>query len=543
MAVACGPRPGYHTTMRLKRRCLWFWLLLSACSTDFDLSGKDRCRTDEDCVAFVCVGATGDTLGVCARPEPLGPSSDASAGLPDAVADTERVDAAVDAAVDAGLNPPDATDVPDAVPAPDAPDDSDRPADVATDALPVEPDTVDAPCVPAAEACDDGLDNDCDGRVDREDEDCAPPLTGRYRSLRWERGPRIELADVTVDAAGARIIGRWVSDLDDPLGGRARPDDAWARASDDEVAFEASSGDRVRMSPALGEGVAVGFDGDALVTWWRDDGASADPSGSWLAWVVSPWNDALLPPSGLASLDWEEPAELAELNLLEAEGGRGEVVWPFAELRSALLGERRGAESLRPMAYRSEGSRLTVELLDEGAAGVERLFDGALAGESSIGFGVHRFVGDRCAQEVSPGVCRHDPVLMFLVRDEVPAEAAALAGDWRLVGVDADEDTFAPTHRAVDLDFTIRDGVVDGAGLAGEAGLFSASESYFGPTLRLALRGDGLPTEGVTLEGRLAGESLGLFWDQGPTPEARPLNGGVYLLVRRSPLAGAKMYR
>jgi hypothetical protein len=56
-----------------------------------------------------------------------------------------------------------------------------------------DPDCASAPncapkCVPSAEVCNDGKDNDCDGKVDCEDPDCAssPSCTTCVKEMDWE---------------------------------------------------------------------------------------------------------------------------------------------------------------------------------------------------------------------------------------------------------------------------------------------------------------------------------------------------------------------
>ena len=130
----------------------------------------DRCRCGTppgaDADADADVGVETDTDADVGTEVEVGADADADVGVETEVSDDAGADADVGVETDTDADADADTEV-------EVGADADADADADTD---VEADA-DAGCVPAEEICDDGIDNDCDGRTDLPDDTCVFCLT------------------------------------------------------------------------------------------------------------------------------------------------------------------------------------------------------------------------------------------------------------------------------------------------------------------------------------------------------------------------------
>ena len=87
-------------------------------------------------------------------------------------------------------------------------------------------------------------------------------------------------------------------------------------------------------------------------------------------------------------------------------------------------------------------------------------------------------------------------------------------------------------HKTHEIEFTVAGGVVSGD-VSGQVGVFGSSATYLPTTTRLDLRGTPFGGGTLVLEGHVVNGGYGLFWDQSGVTAERPMNGGVYMVLRR----------
>ncbi len=414
-------------------------------------------------------------------------------------------------------------------------------------------DGCEAACNTQEAHCGDGVDDDCDGLADAADPDCADVITvsefadTQFFVFAWDTngGPSFRVGELRVDATGfGATLGEQKRTAITRSGrGEAAPDDTWSLSAIEDHQLQvthAGGSFTLYRSTRAPRSLLTGIDrndGTFYMLVFREPETPApNVAHDWLSWVASPYNElSVVPNGGAAALGWSDPVELALLRYsTPAATGRGGVTWPFAEYRSVVEGDPNGTESLRSMSYQiSADGSFELELHNTSPSDVERVFDGATTPTGDLAVGVHRFTGPYCSRRwIDGGECVHDPIVNLAVARSTFVGPQALAGAWRLVGVSVRNQSGTLVQDLRDVAFA-----VDSAGLitgdvSGAAGIFGSNETFLAPTTRLDLRGDAVGGGTLVLEGHVSSIGYGVFWDQSGQTFDRPMNGGIYLLVR-----------
>ncbi len=402
-------------------------------------------------------------------------------------------------------------------------------------------------CASAEISCTDGEDDDCDGAIDRDDPDClaSTPFAGRqYHLFAWDGDdvPSLRTGRAVFDEPGNTLSFQNQQITDLTRSGRGGPADTLlfdvSVVEPDRITLDRPGAPLptvLHRSARAGTTILAGIQGGTTLLALVEIGATARPPtvrGEWLAWVVSPLNELEPVPGGIDELGWAEPTEIALLDFQAPDDdGVGEVHWPFSEFRTSLAGDPESESGLRDTSYtvRSDGA-FALELFDERGM-PEREFDGVVTAGGSLAIAVHRYSDSYCVSRWVPdGRCVHDPIAMFAVRRAETAGVAALEGQWRLVGVSYEERGGGLNHTFVSAALDINDAGRIGGDVSGQVRTFGAAETFVPETSRIDLSGSSLPGGGLVLEGHVAG-AYGVFWDQSDSPNRRPMNGSVYLLL------------
>lgn len=405
-------------------------------------------------------------------------------------------------------------------------------------------------CATSEAVCGDGLDDDCDGFDDTADTDCASVgelADHRYWMLAWDAdpAPSIRVGTLAVDATGstAALTGQLRTALERSGRGEPAADETWTFTTVTDTAVAVARGDTawtMHRSAAAPGSVLTGVstaDGTYYLGIRTDaDTPAPNVARDWLAWVVSPFNElATVPGGGSAALGWSDPVELALLRYGAAgTNGRGGVTWPFAEYRTRTEGDPTQSSSLRSMGYQvNADGTIALELYNGSPSDVERHFTGAVTPAGDLSAAVHRFAGAYCTRRlIDAGACVHDPIVSVAISPSPLVGIPAMRGQWRLVGIGYDEDNGAVAHALRDVAFSVdTTGTVRGE-VSGSVGTFGSNDTFIPPTTRIDLRGDPVGGGTLVLEGHVASTGYGVFWDQSGETFSRPMNGGVYLLVR-----------